>query len=150
PPRDLAPAHRGNDAVRAFRVAAHRDLHPRLEAPLAMHRQGCGEATLLRDPEGAARDAETTGTQPLAEVHDRAGPKRDVDLGVEREQPLALGFRVAAADGDHRVRTPALLRDRVADVGGELRVRLLADRARVENDHVGRLTRRRLPEAELL
>ena len=32
----LAAAHRRDDAVRADRVAAHRDLHPRLERPLAV------------------------------------------------------------------------------------------------------------------
>ena len=39
----LASSHGGHDAVRAFRVAAHRDLHPGAEAALAVHRQRGGE-----------------------------------------------------------------------------------------------------------
>src|SRR4051812_1774615 len=35
----LATAHRRDDAVGALRVAPHRDLHPRLEPALAVHRQ---------------------------------------------------------------------------------------------------------------
>ena len=100
PAADLAAANRGDDAVRALRVAAHRDLHPGLEPPLAVHRQLAGERTLL-DAEAAARNAHPAGAEPLAEMRDRAGPERDVDLGVEREQPLALRLRVAAADRDH-------------------------------------------------
>src|ERR1700745_2531004 len=42
PPGDLAAADRGNDAVRALRVAPHRDLHPRLEGPLAVHGELAG------------------------------------------------------------------------------------------------------------
>ena len=44
----------------------------------------------------------------------------------------------------------ALARRRVAEIRGELRVRLLADRARVEDDHVGLVLARRLAEPELL
>ena len=51
-----------------------------------------------------ARDAEAAGAEPLAEVRDRARPERDVDVGVEREEPLALCLGVAAADGDHASR----------------------------------------------
>src|SRR5918994_6539555 len=36
---DLPAAHLRDDAVRADGVAAHRDLHPGLEAPLAVERQ---------------------------------------------------------------------------------------------------------------
>ena len=53
-------------------------------------------------PKRAARDAVAAGAEPVAEVRDRAGPERDVDVRVEREQPLALCLRVAAADGDDR------------------------------------------------
>src|SRR5438309_5035073 len=35
----LAASHGRDDAVRALRVAPHRDLHPGLEGPLAMHGQ---------------------------------------------------------------------------------------------------------------
>src|SRR5207253_7172359 len=99
-PRHLASANRGDDAVGALRVAAHRDLHPRLEPALAVHRQLAGKRTVL-ESEAATRDAEPACTEPLAEVRDRARPERDVDLGIELEQPLSLRLRVAAADRDH-------------------------------------------------
>src|SRR5207302_7145813 len=87
---------------------------------------------------------------PRAEVRDRARSERDVHGRIELEQSLTLRLRVAAADGDHRVRLRALAGDRLTDVRGELRVWLLADRAGVEDDHVGLLLRGRLAEAELL
>src|SRR5439155_1354702 len=114
-----------------------------LEAALAVHRQLRGERAVV-EAEAAARDADPAGAEPLPEMRDRARPERDVDLRVEREDPLALRLRVAPADGDHAVRVLALARDRVAEVGGELRVRLLADRARVEDDDVGLVGGRRL------
>ena len=83
-------------------------------------------------------------------MRDRAGAERDVDLGVELEDALALRLGVAAADGDHAVGIAALAGDRVAEVRGELRVGLLADRAGVEDDDVGVVGRRRLAEPELL
>ena len=67
----LAAAHRRDDAVRAFRVAAHRDLHPRLERPLVVRRQ-LGRERAVVEPEPAARDADAAGAEPLAEVRDRA------------------------------------------------------------------------------
>src|SRR5262249_13018357 len=76
PPALLAPADGRDDAVRALRVAAHRDLHPRLEAALAMHRKAAGEATLV-EAEASALDAETPGADPFPEVRDRAGPEGD-------------------------------------------------------------------------
>ena len=51
PAAHLPTAHRGDDAVRADRVAAHRDLHPGLEAALAVHGQRPGELALLAGPE---------------------------------------------------------------------------------------------------
>src|SRR6185312_8431586 len=87
PARDLAAADRRDDAVRAHRVATHRDLHPRLEAPLSVERQPPREGSLLPGPERAARNSLAAGAQPLPEMRDRAGPERDVDVGVEREQP---------------------------------------------------------------
>src|SRR3954454_19260354 len=144
----LPPPDGRNDAVRALRVAAHRDLHPCLVAALAVHRQLAGERAVV-EPETPARDPASAGTEPLAEMRDRAGAERHVDLRVQLEEPLPLRLRVAAADRDHRVRVRALLRERVADVRREARVGLLADRARVEHEHVSALWRRRLAEAEL-
>src|SRR5207253_8719060 len=74
----------------------------------------------------------------------------DVDLRVELEEALALRLSVAAADSDHRVRPLALARRGLAHVRGEPLVGLLADRAGVEDDHVGVLGHSRLAEPELL
>ena len=108
------------------------------------------KAPLLAGAERAASDALAAGAEPVAEVRDRAGPERDVDVRVELEQPLPLRLRVAAADGDDRSGPLALQLRRIAHVGGEARVGLLADRARVEDDHVRLVLRRRLAEPELL
>ena len=75
-----------------------------------MHRQVAGEVLVRSEP--PARDAFAAGAEPLAEVRDRAGAERDVDLRVELEDPLALRLGVAAADGDDesgfsRFRAPA-------------------------------------------
>src|SRR5439155_12884699 len=133
PAADLAAAYRRNDAIRAGRVAPHRDLHPRLEPALAVHRQLRGELSLFRDPPRPARDAEAAGAEPLAKVRDRPGPECDVDGRVEREEPLALRLGVAAADRDDHLGTFALARGGIPHVRRELRVRLLADCARVED-----------------
>ncbi len=108
-----------------------------------------GERAVV-EPEAAARDPDAARAEPVAEVRDRAGPEGDVDGRVELEDPLALRLRVAAADGDHAVRILALARGRLAEIRRELRVRLLADRAGVEDDDVGLGRRRRLPQSELL
>ena len=105
-PALLAPAHGGDDAVRALRVTAHRHLHPRLERALVVHRQLGREVTIV-ETEATARDADPTGAEPLAEVCDRSRAERDVDRGIELEDALALRFRVAAADGDHAIRVLA-------------------------------------------
>ena len=134
----LAAPDRRDDAVRALRVAAHRHLHPGAERALAVHRQVAGEV-LVRAEAAARRVA--PGPDPLAEVRDRARPEGDVDLRVELEDPLLLRLGVAAADRDHELGIAPLARAGVAEVRGELRVRLLADRARVEDEHVGVLLR---------
>src|SRR5205085_9002424 len=126
---DLAPAHGRDDAVRAFRVAAHRDLHPGLEAPLRLQWQRGREGALLPGSERAALDPVTARAEPLREVRDRARPERDVDEGVELEEPLPLGLRVAAAHGDHLRGIARLQRLRVPEVRRESFIRLLADRA---------------------
>ena len=95
-------------------------------------------------------DAEAAGAEPLAEMRDRAGPEGDVDVGVEREEPLALRLGVTAADGDDHLRALTLARSRLSHVRGELRVRLLPDRAGVEDDDVGLALRRRLAQPDVL
>src|SRR5262245_50286551 len=101
PPRDLAAADGRNDAVRADGVAAHGDLNPRLETAFASHRKPRGKGAFLRSAERTARDTLAAGAEPRAEVRDRAGPKRDVDIRIEGEQPLPLRLGIAAADRDH-------------------------------------------------
>src|SRR5262249_26172567 len=139
----------GHDAVRADRVAAHRHLHPRLEGTLAVVGERRREGAVV-EAEAPACHTLAAGPEPVAEMRDRARPERDVDTRIEREDALAMGLAVAAADRDHAFRVFALARERVAQVGGELRVRLLADRARVEDDYVRVVGRRRLAEPELL
>ncbi len=149
PAADLLPAHLRDDAVRAHGVAAHRDLHPRLEAPLAVRGEAGGERPLLADAEARARRL-SPGPQPLAEVRDRARPEGDVDERVEVEQALALSLRVAAADGDHLLAVALLEGARLGDARAEAQIGLLPDRARVEDDDVGLVLRRRLAQPELL
>ena len=67
-------------------------------------------------PKRSARDAHAAGAEPVGEVRDRAGPERDVDVGIELEDALALRLGVAAADGDHAVGVAPLPGRRVAEV----------------------------------
>src|SRR5439155_17075205 len=147
-PADLTAAHGRDDAVRALRVAAHRDLHPGLERALTVRRQLTGEGPLV-EAEPPALDAEPARAQPLAEVRDRAGPEGDVDIGVELEETLSLRLGVAPADGDHLAGIVLLQCRRLRQAGSELQVGLLADRARVEDEDVRRVLRRRLAEPQL-
>ncbi len=145
--RDLAAADCRDDAVGADRVAAHRDLHPCLETPLAAHRKLRCEGALVGGAERSAGDSLPACSEPVTEMRDGAGAEGDVDVRIEREQPLPLSLGVAAADGDHRAGPLTLQLRRVAHVGREARVRLLADRARVEDEDVRLVLRRRLAEA---
>ncbi len=83
-------------------------------------------------------------------MSDRAGTEGNVDRRVELEDALLLRLGIAATDRDHAVRMLPFARARLAEVGGELRIRLLADRAGVEDDDIGLSGRRRLTEAKLL
>ena len=137
----LSAPNGGNDAVGADRVAAHRDLHPGRVAPLAVHRERRREGLVRAEP--AARHRVTSGLDPVAEVRDRARAERDVDEWVALEDPLALRLGVAPSHRHHEIRPSPLAGGRLAEVRRELRVRLLPDRARVEDEHVrlGRLDR---------
>ena len=66
------------------------------------------EDALLCDPEAAALHPGPAGAEPVAEVRDRARPEGDVDERIELEEPAALRFGVAAADGDHALRIALL------------------------------------------
>ncbi len=96
PPALLATSDGGNDAVRAGRVTAHRDLHPCLEGALSVGRQGRGKSAFV-EAESRPRNSCAACAQPFAEVGDRTGSERDVDLGVELEDPIALCLGVAPA-----------------------------------------------------
>ena len=148
--RGLAPANGRDDAVGADRVAAHGDLHPGLEAALAPDGTPSGEGPLLSGAERAASDSLAADAEPVAQMRDRAGAERDVDVRIEREQALSLRLGIAAADGDNRSRPLALQLRGVPHVGGEPRVGLLTDRAGVEDDHIRLFLRGRLAQAELL
>ena len=144
----LPPPHRRHDAVGALRVAAHRHLHPRAEATLAMHRKRCRERVV--GSESSPWNGVAACLDPLAEVRDRAGAERDVDERVQLEDPFALRLGIAAAHGDDEIGMPPLSRSRVAEIRRELRVGLLPDRARVEDEDVCLLRLRDLTETERL
>src|SRR5437773_2187110 len=133
--RSQTSANGRDDAVGARRVAAHRDLHPRLEAALTVHRQLAGEAAIV-ETEAPTCDAEAAGTEPLAEMRDRARPERDVDVRIELEQTVTLRFRITASDGDHLVRVASLDRGRLREVRSELLIGFLTDRAGVDDADV--------------
>ena len=109
-----------------------------------------GEFALLGDPEPAARNAHPTGADPLAQVRDRAGPERDVHERVLLEDALALSLGVASAHRDHPLGVALLQDARVAEVRREPGIRLLADRAGVEDEDVRVLRLDCLAETELL
>ena len=95
--------------------------------------QVAGEALELEE----ALRGDRVGRQELGELVDLAGAERDVDEREAREDLVLDRLRPAAADADDPRRVLALQALGVAEVGEELRVGLLADRAGVEEDHVG-------------
>ena len=132
----LAAAHGRDDAVGARRVAAHRDLHPGLERPLAARRQVAGERA-LHVARSRPRDADAAGAEPVAEVRDRARARtRRRRTGTARRAARAAPRRSSRRPRSRapgRARFSAL---RLREVRGEPLVGLLADRAGVEDDHV--------------
>src|SRR5215203_5637896 len=108
-----------------------------------------GEGPLL-EPEAAPRDADSPGAEPVAEMRDRPRPERDVDEWVELEQTLALRLRVAPTDGDQLLGIALLQRSRLGETRGEALIRLLPDRAGVEDEDVGGLLGVALPHSQLL
>ena len=144
----LPPADGRDDAVRALRVAPHRDLHPGARTPLAMHRQRRREGVMASEP--ASRDGEPARREPVAEVRDRSRAEGDVHERIAVEDPLPLRLGIAPADRDDEIGIPALSGGRVAEVRRQLRVRLLPDRAGVEHEHVCLFRGGRLAEPERL
>ncbi len=131
--RHLAATRGGHDAVRADHVAAGRDLHPALEVTGALGGQVAGEALELEE---ALRGQRVAGEE-LRELVDLPGAERDVDEGELLKHLVLDRLRPAPADADHALRVARLEDLRLVEVRHEARVRLLADRAGVEQDQVG-------------
>ncbi len=141
----LLPApRRGDDAIGADAVAALRDLQPRLERPLAAGRQVAGELLELEVALGGQRVA----GQELGELVDLARAEGDVDEREALEDLVLDRLRPAAADADDPLRALGLEPLRLAEVGEEAAVGVLADRAGVEEDQVGVIAAVRLGVAE--
>ena len=102
------------------------------------------------EPEASSRNPLPARAEPLAEVRDRPRAEGNVDERVQLEDAFALRLGVAAADGDHARRIGTLACGLRTEVRGELRIRLLADRAGVEHDDVGLVGVGCLTEPELL
>ena len=124
-----------------------RDLHPGLVRPLAAHRQVARE--LVEGREMAARQR-AAGPDELAQPADVARAEGEVDERVQIEQLVLHRLRPAAADDDR------LAGSRCFGARASIRwlheavVGLLADRAGVEDEHVGLAGRRRLPQSQRL
>src|SRR4051794_35397816 len=131
-PPDLPAARRGHDAVRAAAVAADRDLHPPLVAALAADRQVAREALELEE---ALRGDRVAGEE-LGELVDLTGAEGDVDERELAEDVVLDRLRPAPADADDALGIAPFERRRLAQMGDEALVGLLADRAGVEEDEV--------------
>ena len=144
----LLAAHRRHDAVRADRVAAHRDLHPGLEAR-ARGASGSSPAKSLlhrpkrprgRRPRRRRRATRPgAGSSPARRRRPRTGRAR---RGARAAPPRSSRRRRSRCSG-----IALLQRARLREVRGEALVRLLADRAGVEDDHVGLVLARPPPPA---
>ena len=135
--RHLAPARGGHDAVGAAAVAAHRDLHPRLELALALHREVAGEALELEE----ALRGDAVARQELGELVHLPGSEGHVHEREHLEDLVLQRLGPAAADPDHPLRVLRLQPLGLAEVADEPVVGLLADRAGVEEDQVGAVAR---------
>ena len=113
-----------------------------------MHREGGGEAVVRAEP--ASRHGATAGFDPPPKVRDRAWPERHVDKRVPLEDQVALGLCIASAHRHHELGVPPFAGGDVTEVRSEPGVRLLPDRARVEDEDVGLLRPLCLAQAERL
>ena len=99
----------------------------------ALGGQVAGEALELEEALGGERVA----GEELGELVDLAGAEGDVDERELLEDLVLDRLRPAAADADDALRSAALERLGLVQVGDEALVGLLADRAGVEQDQVG-------------
>ena len=94
--------------------------------------------------------AQRVARQELREPVHLAGPEGDVDEREAREDLVLERLGPAAADADHAGRVLALEAAGLAEMGDQVVVGGLADRAGVEEDQVGLRALRRLGVAERL
>jgi hypothetical protein len=101
-------------------------------------------------PRLAGRWPVKPSNEELRELVHLPRPERHVDVGELAEHLVLDGLRPAAADADHALGVAPLERRRLAEVGDEALVGLLADGAGVEQDEVGVLAAGRLGVPERL
>ena len=133
---------------------AHFELHPIETCTHALKRRSRCIGSVAANVSWEPKRPRGTANPPARIQSPRCGidpgPERHVDERVALEDPVSLRLRIAAADGHDQIRSASLPGRCVAQVGGELRVRLLPDRARVEHEDVGVGGLRRLADAERL
>src|SRR5215218_911111 len=117
-----------------------------MELKDALVRQVAGEALELEEALGGDRVA----GEELGELVNLPRPERHVDERELAEDLVLDALGPAAADADHALGVALLERLRLVQVGDEPRVRLLADRAGVEEDQISVLAGGRLRVAERL
>src|SRR5947209_1134417 len=131
-------------AIRTNTVAADADLHPSLIVTGALGRKIAGEAFELEE----ALRGQRVARQELRQLVHLAGAERDVDEGKPREHLVLDRLRPAAADADDPGWILGLQTLGVPEVRDEAIIRLLTDRARVEQDQVRAVLRLGLGVAE--
>src|SRR5437764_14720168 len=144
--RDLSSARSRHYAIRAHTVAADADLHPAVVLAGALGGEPAGEPLELEEPLGGDR----VRNQELRQLVNLAGAERDVHEREPGEHILLDRLRPAAADAHHDLGAIALDALGLPQVGDEPVIRLLADRAGVEQDQIRLLATRRLAVAERL
>ena len=145
-PTDLAPARGGHDAVGAAAIAADRDLHPGLELALAVRGQMSRETLELEKP----LRREAVAREELGELRHLSGSECDIDERKALEDLVLDRLRPAAAHPDDLLGALGLQALGLPEMADQPVVSRLADGARVEEDEVGGLARRRLGVAERL
>ncbi len=135
-PADLSPAHGRDDAERARVVTTDLDRDPRGMVDLASRRERRRiRLVLLQDLDDRAGGARAL--EQCRRAREVVRPEHDVDVRCAREHLVAVLLGETAAHCDLQVGPSVLQRLQVPEVAVELVVRVLADAARVEDDHVG-------------
>mmetsp|Transcript_48391 Transcript_48391/g.104867 ORF Transcript_48391/g.104867 Transcript_48391/m.104867 type:complete len:210 (+) Transcript_48391:936-1565(+) len=144
----LSAARGGHDAVGASLVAAVDDVDPRTHGRLALrlrhvlhYVRGCRRHNLV-----AVEDALKKVADPVGVLR----PHHKVDLGHATQQGFALLLRDASGDDDGEVLAFLFARRVRSEVRVHLLLGVVADRARVQHDHLRFLRIRGLGEAHRL